>query len=297
MAKIGFIGLGIMGKPMVKNLLKAGHEVVVYDVVPAGVQEVVAAGAKAAASSKAVAEQCALIITMVPNSPHVKAAILGPNGVMEGAKAGSLVVDMSSIDPTVSKEVGAELAKKKIRFVDAPVSGGEPKAIDGTLSIMCGGTKADFDEAFPILKCMGASVVLCGAVGAGNVTKLANQIVVALNIAGLSEAMVLASKAGVDPQLVFDAIKGGLAGSTVMNAKAPMMLDRNIKPGFRINLHIKDLDNAMAAGHAVGVPLPLTGQAREIMEALKIDGMGDADHSAIVRYYEKLAKAEVKKQG
>jgi 2-hydroxy-3-oxopropionate reductase len=297
MAKVGFIGLGIMGKPMVKNLLKAGHEVVVYDVVPAGVQEAVAAGAKAAASSKAVAEQCALIITMVPNSPHVKAAILGPNGVLEGAKAGSLVVDMSSIDPTVSKEVGAELAKKKIRFVDAPVSGGEPKAVDGTLSIMCGGAKADFDEAFPIMKCMGASVVLCGAVGAGNVTKLANQIVVALNIAALSEAMVLATKAGVDPQLVFDAIKGGLAGSTVMNAKAPMMLDRNIKPGFRINLHIKDLDNAMAAGHAVGVPLPLTGQAREIMEALKIDGMGDADHSAIVRYYEKLAKAEVKKQG
>lgn len=297
MAKVGFIGLGIMGKPMAKNLLKAGHEVVVYDVVPAGVQEVVAAGAKAAASSKAVAEQCVLIITMVPNSPHVKAAILGPNGVIEGAKAGSLVVDMSSIDPTVSKEVGAELAKKTIRFVDAPVSGGEPKAIDGSLSIMCGGTKADFDEAFPILKCMGASVVLCGAVGAGNVTKLANQIVVALNIAALSEAMVLASKAGVDPQLVFDAIKGGLAGSTVMNAKAPMMLDRNIKPGFRINLHIKDLDNAMAAGHAVGVPLPLTGQAREIMEALKVDGMGDADHSAIVRYYEKLAKTEVKKQG
>jgi 2-hydroxy-3-oxopropionate reductase len=297
MAKVGFIGLGIMGKPMVKNLLKAGHEVVVYDVVPAGVQEVVAAGAKAAASSKAVAEQCALIITMVPNSPHVKAAILGPNGVIEGVKAGSLVVDMSSIDPTVSKEVGTALAKKTIRFVDAPVSGGEPKAIDGTLSIMCGGTKANFDEAFPILKCMGASVVLCGAVGAGNVTKLANQIVVALNIAALSEAMVLATKAGVDPQLVFDAIKGGLAGSTVMNAKAPMMLDRNIKPGFRINLHIKDLDNAMAAGHAVGAPLPLTGQAREIMEALKIDGMGDADHSAIVRYYEKLAKAEVKKQG
>jgi 2-hydroxy-3-oxopropionate reductase len=297
MAKIGFIGLGIMGKPMAKNLLKAGHDVVVYDVVPAGVQEVVAAGAKSANSSKAVAEQCAFIITMVPNSPHVKAAILGPNGVIEGAKAGALVVDMSSIDPTVSKEVGAELAKKQIRFVDAPVSGGEPKAIDGSLSIMCGGKKADFDEAFPILKCMGASVVLCGEIGAGNVTKLANQIVVALNIAALSEAMVLATKAGVDPQLVFEAIKGGLAGSTVMNAKAPMMLERNIKPGFRINLHIKDLDNAMAAGHAVGVPLPLTGQAREIMEALKLDGMGDADHSAIVRFYEKLAKTEVKKAG
>jgi len=296
MAKIGFIGLGIMGKPMVKNLLKAGHEVVVYDVVPAGVQEAVAAGAKAVASSKAVAEQCMFIITMVPNSPHVKAAILGPNGVLEGAKAGSLVVDMSSIDPTVSKEVGAELAKKKIRFVDAPVSGGEPKAIDGTLSIMCGGKKADFDEALPIMKCMGASVVLCGEIGAGNVTKLANQIVVALNIAAVSEALVLATKAGVDPQLVFEAIKGGLAGSTVMNAKAPMMLDRNIKPGFRINLHIKDLDNAMAAGHAVGVPLPLTGQAREIMTSLKVDGMGDADHSAIVRFYEKLAQVEVKKK-
>jgi len=295
MAKIGFIGLGIMGKPMAKNLLKAGHELVVFDVVEASVKEIVAAGAKSAASSKAVAEQCAFVITMVPNSPHVKAAILGPNGVMEGAKAGSLVVDMSSIDPTVSKEVGAALAKKNIRFVDAPVSGGEPKAIDGTLSIMCGGKKADFDEAKPILEKMGASVVLCGEIGAGNVTKLANQIVVALNIAAVSEAMVLATKAGVNPELVFDAIKGGLAGSTVMNAKTPMMLDRNIKPGFRISLHIKDLDNAMAAGHSVGVPLPLTGQAREIMEALKVDGMADADHSAIVRYYEKLAKTEVKR--
>jgi len=297
MAKIGFIGLGIMGKPMSKNLLKAGHELVIYDVVPAAVQEVVAAGAKAAESSKAVAQQCNLIITMVPNSPHVKAAVLGPNGVIEGAKAGALVVDMSSIDPTVSKEVAAELAKKNIRFLDAPVSGGEPKAIDGTLSIMCGGKQADFDEALPILKSMGASVVLCGEVGAGNVTKLANQIIVALNIAAMSEALVLAAKAGVDPELVFEAIKGGLAGSTVLNAKAPMALARNIKPGFRINLHIKDLANALDAGHAVGVPLPLTAQAMEIMQALKVDGMGDADHGAIIRYYEKLAKVEVKKRG
>jgi 2-hydroxy-3-oxopropionate reductase len=296
MAKIGFIGLGIMGKPMAKNLLKAGHELVVYDIVPAGVSEVVAAGAKAADSPKTVAQQCPLIITMVPNSPHVKAAILGPGGVIEGAKKGSLVVDMSSIDPTVSKEVGAELAKKGVRFLDAPVSGGEPKAIDGTLSIMVGGKQADFDEALPVLKAMGASVVLCGEVGAGNVTKLANQIIVALNIAAMSEALVLAAKAGVDPELVFEAIKGGLAGSTVLNAKAPMALARNIKPGFRINLHIKDLDNALAAGHAVGVPLPLTSQAMEIMQALKVDGMGDADHSAIIRFYEKLAQVEVKKQ-
>jgi 2-hydroxy-3-oxopropionate reductase len=296
MAKVGFIGLGIMGKPMSKNLLKAGHELVVYDIVPAAVQEVVAAGAKAASSSKAVAEQCNFIIIIVPNSPHVKAAVLGPGGVIEGAKPGSLVVDMSSIDPTVSKEVAAALAKKNIRFVDAPVSGGEPKAIDGTLSIMCGGKKTDFEEALPVLKNMGASVVLCGEVGAGNVTKLANQIIVALNIAAMSEALVLAAKAGVDPELVFEAIKGGLAGSTVLNAKAPMALARNIKPGFRINLHIKDLANALDAGHAVGVPLPLTSQAMEIMQALKVDGMGDADHSAIIRFYEKLAQVEVKKQ-
>lgn len=296
MAKIGFIGLGIMGKPMSKNLLKAGHELVVYDIVPAPMQEVVAAGAKGAKSPKEVAEQCPCIITIVPNSPHVKAAILGPSGVLEGAKPGSLVVDMSSIDPMVSREVGGELKKKGVRFLDAPVSGGEPKAIDGTLSIMVGGAKTDFDEALPILKTMGASVVLCGEVGAGNVTKLANQIIVALNIAAMSEALVLATKAGVDPELVFDAIKGGLAGSTVLNAKAPMALARNIKPGFRINLHIKDLDNALAAGHAVGVPLPLTAQAMEIMQALKVDGMGDADHSAIIRHYEKLAQVEVKKQ-
>jgi 2-hydroxy-3-oxopropionate reductase len=292
MAKIGFIGLGIMGKPMSKNLLKAGHELVVYDIVPAPVQELVAAGAKGADSPKAVAELCPLIITIVPNSPHVKAAILGPKGVLEGAKNGSLVVDMSSIDPTVSKEVGAELQKKGVRFLDAPVSGGEPKAIDGSLSIMVGGAKADFE----VLKAMGASVVLCGGIGAGNVTKLANQIIVALNIAAMSEALVLAAKAGVDPEVVFEAIRGGLAGSTVLNAKAPMALARNIKPGFRINLHIKDLDNALSAGHAAGVPLPLTAQAMEIMQALKVDGMGDADHSAIIRYYEKLAQVEVKKR-
>jgi 2-hydroxy-3-oxopropionate reductase len=278
MAKIGFIGLGIMGKPMSKNLLKAGHKLVVYDIVPSPMQEVVAAGAEGADSPKAVAAQCPLVITMVPNSPQVKEAVLGPNGVIHGVKSGALVVDMSSIDPLVAREVG------------------EPKAIDGTLSIMVGGAQKDFDEALPILKNMGASVVRCGDIGAGNVTKLANQVIVALNIAAMSEALVLASKAGVDPELVFEAIKGGLAGSTVLNAKAPMALARNIKPGFRINLHIKDLANALAAGHAVGAPLPLTAAAMEIMQALKVDGLGDADHGAVIRFYEKLAQVEVKKQ-
>jgi 2-hydroxy-3-oxopropionate reductase len=295
MAKIGFIGLGIMGKPMSRNLLRAGHELVVFDLIEDAVRQLAAAGATAAASSKAAAEQCPLIITMLPNSPDVRTAVLGPAGVAEGAKSGTLVVDMSSIDPIVSQEIGAALTPKGIRFMDAPVSGGEPKAVDGTLSIMCGGAEEDFAEAEPILKCMGASVVRCGGLGAGNVTKLANQIIVALNIAALSEAMVLATKAGVNPQLVFEAIKGGLAGSTVMNAKAPMMLDRNIKPGFRVKLHIKDLDNALAAGHSVGVSLPLTSQAREIMEALKVAGLAEADHSAMVRYYESIARVEVKR--
>ncbi len=296
MSKIGFVGLGIMGKPMSKNLLKAGYSLVVFDVNQAPVQELVAAGAEAATSPREVAEKCDIVITMVPNSPHVKAAVLGANGVIEGARPGSLVVDMSSIDPMVSKEVGAALAAKGIWFLDAPVSGGEPKAIDGTLSIMVGGRQEDFDRAEPILKCVGASVVRCGDIGAGNVTKLANQIIVALNIAALSEALVLATKAGVDPELVYKAIRGGLAGSTVMEAKAPLALARKFNPGFRINLHIKDLANALDAGASVGVPLPLTAQVMQTLQALKADGMGDLDHGAIIRFYEKLAQVEVKPQ-
>jgi 2-hydroxy-3-oxopropionate reductase len=233
---------------------------------------------------------------MLPNSPHVKQAILGEKGVAEGAKPGALVVDMSSIAPLVAREVGTELAKKGIRMLDAPVSGGEPKAIEGTLSIMVGGAQADFDEMLPIFKAMGSSAVLTGALGAGNVTKLANQIIVALNIAAVSEALVLATKAGVDPNLVYQAIRGGLAGSTVLEAKAPLMMDRKFNPGFRINLHIKDLGNVLETSHEVGVPLPLSAAVMEIMQALKVDGMGDNDHGSIVRYYEKLAHVEVKRQ-
>jgi 2-hydroxy-3-oxopropionate reductase len=203
---------------------------------------------------------------------------------------------MSSIAPLVAREVGAELAKKGIRMLDAPVSGGEPKAIEGTLSIMVGGAQADFDEMLPIFKAIGSSAVLTGGLGAGNVTKLANQIIVALNIAAVSEALVLATKAGVDPNLVYQAIRGGLAGSTVLDAKAPLMMDRKFNPGFRINLHIKDLGNVLETSHEVGVPLPLSAAVMEIMQALKVDGMGDFDHGSIVRFYEKLAKIEVKRQ-
>jgi 2-hydroxy-3-oxopropionate reductase len=291
---IGFIGLGIMGRPMAKNLIKAGHKLTVYDKF-AKFDDLVALGAEGASSNKEVASKSDIIITMLPNSPHVKEAVLGEGGVIEGVKAGAVVVDMSSIAPAASQEVGAALKAKGVAFLDAPVSGGEPKAIDGTLAIMAGGDKAVFEKVKPILEKMGSSVILVGDIGSGNVTKLANQIVVALNIAAVSEAFVLAAKAGVDPQAVFEAIKGGLAGSTVMNAKVPMILDGNFKPGFRVELHIKDLQNALDTAHNLGVPIPLTASVMETLQGLKTDGMAANDHSAIVRHYEKLAKIEVRK--
>ena len=291
--KIGFIGLGIMGKPMSKNLLKAGYSLVVSDLNQVTVGELVLAGATSAATPKEVAEQADVVITMLPNSPHVKAVVLGPNGVIEGANKDTIVIDMSSIAPLASREIATELAKKGIAMLDAPVSGGEPKAIDGTLSVMVGGDIAVFDRCYNILKAMAGSVVHTGKIGAGNVTKLANQVIVALNIAAVSEALSLATKAGVEPELVFQAIRGGLAGSTVMEAKAPMILDRNFKPGFRIDLHIKDLANALDTSHGVGASLPLTAAVMEMMQALKTDGMGECDHSALARYYEKLAKVEI----
>lgn len=295
--RIGFIGLGIMGKPMAKNLLKAGHELVVFDVVEAPLKEIVAAGAKAATSPKNVAEQCELIITMLPNSPHVKTAVLGRNGVIEGVKAGSILVDMSSIAPLASREIAKELAAKGVEMLDAPVSGGEPKAIDGSLAIMVGGKQEVFDKVKDILLKMGASAVLCGDIGAGNVTKLSNQIIVALNIAAMSEALVLATKAGVDPEKVFNAIKGGLAGSTVLNAKAPMVLEGNYKPGFRIELHIKDLQNALDTAHEISTPIPLTSHVMEMMQAMKVDGKQTEDHGGLIQFYEKLAGVKVRKGG
>ncbi|MCI8648785.1 MAG: 2-hydroxy-3-oxopropionate reductase [Anaerotruncus sp.] len=293
--KIGFIGLGIMGKPMAKNLIKAGHELLVFDVVAANVQDVVAAGAKAADSSKAVAQECPVIITMLPNSPHVKTVVCGENGILEGAKEGTILIDMSSIAPLSSQEVEKACAAKGVKMLDAPVSGGEPKAIDGTLSIMVGGNKAVFESMKEILLTMGASAVYCGEIGAGNTTKLANQIVVACNIAACAEAFTLAKKAGVDPQMVFEAIRGGLAGSTVMNAKVPMMIDGDFKPGFRIDLHIKDLNNVLETGHGVGSPLPLTAAVMEMMQTLHADGNGQDDHSALAKYYAKLSGEKIGK--
>jgi 2-hydroxy-3-oxopropionate reductase len=294
-AKIAFIGLGIMGKPMSRNLLKAGHSVVVYDVSPAPIAELVTAGAKAATSSRDAASQGDIIITMLPDGPEVEAAVLGPGGVLEGASKGSLVVDMSSISPVVAQKVGAACAAKGVDFLDAPVSGGEPKAIEGTLAIMVGGDPKTFERVQPILQNMGASVTLTGPVGAGNVTKLANQIMVACNIAAMGEALTLATRAGLDPEVVFNAVKGGLAGSTVLNAKAPMVISRNFQPGFRIALHQKDLRNALLAAESMKVSLPLTNTVQQMLMALMNDGKGNLDHSAIVMFLEKMAGIEIKK--
>jgi 2-hydroxy-3-oxopropionate reductase len=292
--KVGFIGLGIMGKPMSLNLMKAGYQLVVLEKNKSAV-ELVAAGALAAATPKAVAELSDIVITMLPNSPQVKEVVLGTDGIIEGAKPGTVVIDMSSIAPLTSQEIASALSAKGIDMLDAPVSGGQPKAIEGTLSVMVGGKQDIFDKCYHVMKAMAASVVRTGDIGAGNVTKLANQIIVAINIAAMSEALVLASKAGVQPELVYQAIRGGLAGSTVLDAKAPLVMDRKFDPGFRIDLHIKDLCNVLETSHEVGVPLPLTASVMEMMQALKVDGLGACDHGSLIQYYEKLAKVEVKR--
>jgi 2-hydroxy-3-oxopropionate reductase len=296
MYKIGFIGLGIMGKPMARNLLKAGYPLIVYDINSNVIKELVNEGAKEGGSSKDVASQSEVIITMLPNSPDVEDVILGKNGVIEGVKSGSIVIDMSSIAPSVTKEIAEKLLQKNVVMLDAPVSGGEPKAIEGTLAIMVGGPEETFNKIKDILSAMGSSVKLVGETGSGNITKLANQIIVALNIAAIGEAMVLATKAGVDPEKVYQAIRGGLAGSAALDAKMPMILNGNFKPGFRIELHIKDLINAINTANELDVPDTLTSKVLEIMQELKAEGKGKDDHGSIIRHYEKSAKVEVRKK-
>lgn len=295
MKNIGFIGLGIMGEPMAKNLLKAGYSLVVYDINSLAVKEVVEAGANEGKSSKDVASRSEVVITMLPNSPQVKEVVLGTDGVLEGAKPGLILVDMSSIAPLASQEISKKVKERGVVMIDAPVSGGQPKAINGSLAIMVGGSEAVFNEVKDILGVMGGSVTLIGEIGSGNIAKLANQVIVALNIAAMSEAMVLSTKAGVDPERVYNAIRGGLAGSTVLDAKIPLVLEGNFKPGFRIELHIKDMMNAIETAHELGVPMPLSSQIMEIMQALKVDGKAKDDHCGIIQFYEKLAKVEVRK--
>ena len=287
--EIGFIGLGIMGRPMVRNLMKAGYSLTVYDVVGSAMEEMVTEGAKPASSSAEVAASAPIVITMVPDSADSEAAILGENGVLEGTSEGSVVIDMSSIAPASSHKIAAACEDQGVAFLDAPVSGGEPGAVSGTLAIMVGGKQDVFDAHVGLLEAMGSSIVLCGDYGAGNTTKLANQIIVAANIEAVGEALTLVRKAGLDPAVVFEAIKGGLAGSNVLNAKGPMMIDGNFDAGFRIVLHHKDLNNALLTGKDLGVGLPVTSLVQQMIVSLINDGKGNADHSAIANFIEDMA--------
>ena len=295
--KIGFVGLGIMGKPMARNLMAAGYELTVYDIVGEPVEELATEGASASSSPREATVNNVRTITMLPDSADSERAILGPDGVLEGAAPGSVIIDMSSIAPSMSQTIGVACADKGVEFLDAPVSGGEPGAIAGTLAIMVGGKQSVFDDCEPLLQVMGGNVVLTGDIGAGNITKLANQIIVAANIEALSEALVLTQKAGVDPERVFNAIRGGLAGSAVMEAKAPMMLDRNFRAGFRVRLHQKDLRNVLQTAGELNVPLPVTALVQQMLGSLINDGDQESDHSAILHFIEKLAGVEVNRGG
>jgi 2-hydroxy-3-oxopropionate reductase len=293
--RIAFIGLGVMGMPMCRNLIKAGYPMAVYARRPETLKRIVAEGAEAKSSSAEASKNADVIITMLPDSPEVEEVVLGFSGVLEGARPGSILIDMSSIAPSASKRIAARLGECGVKMLEAPVSGGQPGAIAGTLSIMVGGDQADFDECEEILKVMGKSVVRVGDIGAGNTVKLCNQIIVALNIAAVGEAFALGTKAGVDPAVIFSAIRGGLAGSNAMDAKIPLVLERDFDPGFRIDLHIKDLANALQTGRDLTVPLPLTSLIMQVLQALKVEGKGDLDHGAIMTFFEELAEVTISK--
>lgn len=291
---IGFIGLGIMGKPMVCNLLKKNVQLMVNDLMKEAVDEAVAKGA-VFATPRQIGENCDIVFTILPCGDIVKSVLFGENGVTTGIKRGSLVVDMSSVTPAESQDCADRLKELGVGFLDAPVSGGEPGAINGTLAFMTGGDPADFDKAMPYFKKMGSSAILVGGTGSGSVTKLANQIIVNMGIAAVSEALVLATKAGADPEKVYQAIRGGLAGSAVLDAKAPMMYNRNFNPGGKISINHKDIKNVVATATTLGIPLPFTSQLFEVMQSLMAHDMKDCDHSAIIRYFEEIANVTVQK--
>ena len=288
---IGFIGLGIMGRPMARNLLKAGYPLVVHSRSPGPVEEIVKAGATAAASSKDVAAQCDVLITMLPNSPDVELVALGPNGILEGAPSGLIVADMSTISPIVSQKIGKAFEAKGVAMLDAPVSGGEKGAIDGALSIMVGGDKAVFERVLPIFQAMGKTITFLGPLGFGGFTKLANQIIVAVNLTALAEALTLGKKAGLDRDLLLTALAGGLAGSKCLEQKRPNYLANTYNPGFKIDLHYKDLGLIMESARALGVPLPATAVVQELFSALRVKGRGGLDHSGVITLLEDLAGA------
>lgn len=292
--KVGFIGLGIMGKPMAKNLLKAGIELWVFDLNREAVREVEEAGAYATTYAE-IGKKCDIVFIIVPSGDVVKSILFGEDGVASTLKEGSIVCDMSSVTPVESRECYERLQKIGVGFVDAPVSGGEPGAIAGTLAIMAGGDEKDFEALQKYFDILGSTALLIGGSGSGSVTKLANQIIVNNTIAVVSEAFVLAAKAGADPQKVYEAIRGGLAGSAVLDAKIPMIIERNFKPGGPIRINHKDIKNVVNTAHSLDVPIPYTAQLYEILQTLKVHGHMNDDHGGIVQYFEKLADVEVKK--
>ncbi len=295
MKKIGFIGVGIMGKPMAKNLINAGYKLIAYDIVKEAFDEIVEHGAERGTSPKNVAENSDIIITMLPNSPDVRKAVLGENGIIEGVREGQILIDMSSIAPLVSQEVARKLEKKGVETLDAPVSGGQEKAEAGTLAIMVGGKREVFQQCKEILDVMGGSVTLVGGIGAGQTTKLANQIIVAINIAAVAEALIMGKKAGVDPEAIFNAIRGGLAASQCLEDKAPRMFEGRYDPGFRIRLHVKDLTNVLETSMELHTAMPLTAEVMQMMQVLMAEGHDDLDHGGLALYYEKLNDLSLKK--
>ncbi len=291
--KVGFIGLGIMGGPMAQNLMEAGHELVLYNRTPEKAEEIAGNGATVVESPREVAESCDVVVLMLPDSPQVEEIVEGENGVLEGIKEGALIVDMSTISPVVTRELAEKIEERGASMLDAPVSGGEPGAQQGTLAIMAGGSEEDFERARPLLEVMGDAITHVGPTGAGQTAKAANQIVVAVTLEGISEALVLASKAGVAPEKILEAISGGLAGSNVMEAKKENFLEHDFEPGFRVDLHHKDLGIALATGREYGVSLPVTAIVDQMLESLKTKGRGDRDHSAILTLIEDQAQHEL----
>jgi 2-hydroxy-3-oxopropionate reductase len=290
---IGFIGLGIMGKPMARHLLKAGYPLVVHNRGRPPIDELAKEGAQVAGTSQEVAARSEVVITMLPDSPDVELVYAGEQGVFAGVKSGTLLIDMSTISPVVARKLATEAEKRGCEMLDAPVSGGEAGAISALLSIMIGGKAAAVERAMPIFQALGKNIVHVGDAGAGQVAKAANQVVVGITIAAVSEALVLAKKAGVDPAKVRQVLLGGFAQSKVLDAHGQKMLERNFKPGFRIRLHEKDLKIALATGSEYGVPLMVTGLVAQMMAAMKSTGRGDLDHAGLVTFVEELAKTEL----
>ena len=294
MSKVGFVGLGIMGKPMAKNMLAAGVDLMVNDLCQEAVEELKAAGASAGTLAE-IGAACDVIFMILPSGEISKAVLLGENGIASTLTAGKVVCDMASVTPIESKECYDALAKIGVGFVDSPVSGGEPGAIKGTLAFMAGGDQKDFDALMPYYEIMGSSAILVGGSGSGSVTKLANQIIVNNTIAIVSEAFVLASKAGADPVKVYKAIRGGLAGSAVLDAKIPLIVERNFVPGGKISINHKDIKNVVNTAHSLDVPIPYSAQLYEILQTMKIHGHMNDDHGGIVQYFEALADCKVQK--